>query len=195
MKRSIPFFNRMFQVKRIRNKSLMTITQRSEDGMPGAAGATGAQGPQGVQGVKGDAGTAGSQGAKGDTGSQGIQGFVGVSGSDATSKACEGIHFRSAAFSIYKTATVSSGTAVFHLTADGLSTGSALFPTAVIVDSVNVTISDSGISYQLAWVFSNGNKTITVTANKITTVSLITGILGQNSAANGIVVKLSVWGY
>jgi hypothetical protein len=46
----------------------------------------------------------------------------------------------------------------------------------------------------MSYAFSNGDKTLTVTANKLTTANILTGILGQ-AAANGAVVKLQVWGY
>lgn len=98
------------------------------------------------------------------------------------------------AFPIFKSLAVSSGTAIFNLTNDGLSTGTALFPNGVIADSVNATVSDATASYQMSWAFSNSNKTLTVTANKLTTANILSGILGQ-SAANSSVVKLSVWGY
>lgn len=108
--------------------------------------------------------------------------------------AYEGTTARSGAFPIFKSATVSGGTAIFYLTNDGTSTGTALFPNGVITDSVNATVSDATASYQMSWAFSNSNKTLTVTTNKLTTANILTGILGQ-SAANSSVVKLSVWGY
>lgn len=113
---------------------------------------------------------------------------------DKKSKAYEGTTLRNNAFPIFKSATVSSGTAVFHLTADGSSGGTALFPNAVITDSVNAFVSDAAASYQMACAFSNSNKTVTVTTNKLGTANILTGILGQ-VAGNGAVVKFSVWGY
>lgn len=109
-------------------------------------------------------------------------------------QAYDGITSRASAFPVFKDATVSGGTAVFHLTNDGLSTGTALFPNGVITDSVNATVSDATASYQMSWAFSNSNKTLTVTTNKLTTANILTGLLGQ-TAANSAVVKLSVWGY
>lgn len=109
-------------------------------------------------------------------------------------KAYEGTTLRTGAFPIFKSATVGSGSAVFHLTADGTSGGTALFPNGVIQDSVNAFVSDAAASYQMAYAFSNSNKTCTVTTNKLTTANILTGILGQASG-NGSVVKLSVWGY
>lgn len=111
-----------------------------------------------------------------------------------TVQAYDGTTQRLGAFPIYKDVTVSSGTAVFYLTNDNTSTGTALFSNGVIADSVNVTVSDAAASYQMSWAFSNSNKTLTVTTNKLTTANILTGILGQNPA-NGAVVKLSVWGY
>ncbi len=109
-------------------------------------------------------------------------------------KAYEGVTARANAFPIFKSATVASGVAVFHLTDNGTSGGNALFPNGVIADSVNAFVSDATASYQMSYAFSNGNKTLTVTANKLTTANILTGLLGQ-SAANGAVVKLSVFGY
>lgn len=109
-------------------------------------------------------------------------------------KAYEGTTSRADAFSIFKSSTVASGVAVFQLTFDGLSTGTALFPNGVISDSVNPIVNDSTASFQMSWAFSNSNKTLTITANKLTTANILTGLLGQ-AAANGSVVKLSVWGY
>lgn len=109
-------------------------------------------------------------------------------------KVFEGTTQRLAAFPIFKSVTVGSGVAVFHLTDSGLSGGNALFPNGVIADSVNAFVSDALASYQMSYAFSNSNKTLTVTANKLTTANILTGILGQSSA-NGAVVKLSVWGY
>lgn len=108
--------------------------------------------------------------------------------------AYEGISFRSHAFSVVKSATVGSGVAVFHLTEDGLSTGASLFPNGVIKDSTNVMVSDATASYQMSYAFSNSDKTVTVTTNKLTTANILTGLLGQ-TAANGSVVKLQVFGY
>lgn len=126
---------------------------------------------------------------------------VATSGSytDLTSKPTLGISYegtteRTNSFPIYKSATVSSGTAVFNLTSDGTSGGTALFPNGVITDSVQLTVYDATASYQMNPVFSNSNKTITVTTNKFTTVNILTGVLGQ-TAANGTVVKLTVYGY
>lgn len=109
-------------------------------------------------------------------------------------QAYEGTTQRTGTFPIFKSVTVSGGTAVFNLTSDGTSGGTALFPNGVIADSVNATVSDATASYQMSWAFSNSNKTLTVTANKLTTANILTGVLGQ-ATANGSVVKLSVWGY
>lgn len=91
-------------------------------------------------------------------------------------------------------ATVASGVAVFNITSDGTGTGTALFPNGGIMDSVNVFVSDATASYQMSAAWSNSNKTVTVTTNKLTTANILTGLLGQ-AAANGAVVKISVLGY
>lgn len=116
-----------------------------------------------------------------------------LSGAPSIGKAYIGTTQKVDSFRIYKNATVSAGVAVFNLTDDGLSTGTALFSNEVYTDSVNVAVSDATASYQMSWVFSNSNKTLTVTANKLTTANILTGLLGQ-AAANGAVVKLVVEG-
>lgn len=106
----------------------------------------------------------------------------------------EGTTQRTGAFPIFKSATVGSGIATFYLTADNTSSGTALCTNGVVQDSVSPTVSDALASYQMSWAFTNSNKTLTVTANKLTTANILTGILGQ-ATANGSVVKLSVWCY
>lgn len=108
-------------------------------------------------------------------------------------KAYEGTTLRTGAFPLFLSATVSSGTAVVHLTDTGLSGGNALCGT-VIQDSVSVIFNDSGSSFQQSWAWSNSNKTLTVTANKFTTANILSGILGQ-AAANASVAKITVWCY
>lgn len=112
----------------------------------------------------------------------------------AAQHAYQGTTERTGVFPVFKSATVGSGVAVFHFTNDGLSTGTALFPTGPITESVNCFVHDSAASYQMAGVWSNSNKTLTVTSNKLTTANILTGILGQ-SAANTAVVNVQVWGY
>lgn len=109
-------------------------------------------------------------------------------------KAYEGTSLHNGAFPIFKSATVSSGVAVFNFTADGTSTGTTLCTNGIIADSVNPIVSDATASYQMSWAFSNSNKTLTVTANKLTTANILTGILGQ-SAANSSAVKVTAWCY
>lgn len=109
-------------------------------------------------------------------------------------KAYEGTTLRTGAYPIFKNATVGSGVAVFHLTADGTSGGSSICPTGIIQDSIDVEVNDATASYQMSYALSNGNKTVTVTANKLTTANILTGILGQ-SAANTSVVRLVAWCY
>lgn len=108
--------------------------------------------------------------------------------------AYEGTTTRVNAFPLFKSATVGATTAVFNLTTDGTSGGTAIFPNGVIQDSVQLIVSDATASYQMSYAFSNVNKTLTVTANKLTTANILTGVLGQASAA-GAVVKLTVYGY
>lgn len=112
----------------------------------------------------------------------------------AASAAYEGTTQRTGSFPIFKSVTVGSGVAVFYLTADNTSGWTTLCTNGVIQDSVNVTVSDSTASYQASWAWTNSNKTLTVTTNKLTTANILTGVLGQ-AAANGSVMKLSVWCY
>lgn len=169
---------------------------KGDTGLTGAAGAKGDQGIQGMTGAPGAPGAkgdAGAQGLKGDTGLQGPKGDTGASGSNATVKAISGTTQKNAVLPVFKSAVVASGVAVFHLTDDGLSTGNALFA-EILQDSIQPIVNDATASYQMSWALSNSNKTLTVTCNKYTTASLLTGILGQSAAPNGTAVKLTVWG-
>lgn len=120
--------------------------------------------------------------------------YIDLSNKPALGISYEGTTQRTSSFPIFKSVTVASGVAVFNLTSDGTAGGTALFPNAVIQDSVNVSVSDATASYQMGWAFTNSNKTLTVTTNKLTTANILTGILGQ-ATGNGSVVKLTVWGY
>lgn len=91
------------------------------------------------------------------------------------------------------TANVTSGTATYQLTADGLSTGTALCPTGPKADTLNYLVSDSAAAYQMSYAFSNSNKTLTITVNKLTTANILTGVLGQSAAPNGTTVKAQLW--
>lgn len=95
-------------------------------------------------------------------------------------------------FRAIKNATVSGGTAIFYLTEDGTSAGNALF-SEVFADSIQLIVNDATSSYQFGWSLSADNKTLTVTANKLTTANILTGVLGQGQA-NGAVVRLTVDG-
>lgn len=101
---------------------------------------------------------------------------------------------RSSSFPVFLSATVSSGLAVFQLTTNGMSGGTAIFLNGVIQDSINLTVNDATAAYQMSWAFSNSNKTLTVTANKLTTANILTGVLGQGQA-NTASIKLQIWGY
>lgn len=120
--------------------------------------------------------------------------YADLTGKPTIGTAYEGTTTRTAAFPIFKSATVSTGTAVVNLTNDGTSGGTSLCTGGVIQDSVNVTFSDAASSYQQSWAFTNSNKTLTITANKFTSANILSGLLGQ-AAANGSVAKVSVWCY
>lgn len=108
--------------------------------------------------------------------------------------AYEATNARIASFPYFNSATISSGTATFQLTTDGKVNGTAIFPNGIITSSIRITFNDSLNSYQSSYVLSNGNKTLTITANKTTTVSLLTGIIGQ-TPANNVIVNIQIWGY
>lgn len=108
-------------------------------------------------------------------------------------KGYQGVTLKGGVFPVFKSATVASGAAVFHLTIDGLSTGAALFATTPIKESLNAFVSDATASYQMGAVWSNSDKTVTITVNKLTTANILTGLLGQ-TAANGAVINLQVFG-
>lgn len=117
-----------------------------------------------------------------------------TSATSAPPKAYQGTTLRTSVFPIFKSATVSGGVAIFYLTSDGTSTGTALFPNGIIEESINLFVSDSAASYQMAYTLTNSNKTLSVTTNKLGTANILTGILGQ-VAGNGATVRLQVWGY
>lgn len=109
-------------------------------------------------------------------------------------KAVSGTTTKSGYFPVVKSGTISSGTVAFHFTSDGTSGGTALFATGPDQDSVQLSFNDSAASYQPSWAWSNSNKTLTVTLNKLGTANILTGILGQVAAPNGFVVKVIVFG-
>lgn len=120
--------------------------------------------------------------------------YTDLSGKPTLDISYEGTTQRTGSFPIFKSATVASGVAVVHLTTDGNSGGTALCTNGIIQDSVSPITNDALALYQMSWAFSNSNKTLTVTANKFTTANILSGVLGQ-AAANGSVVKVSVWCY
>lgn len=85
---------------------------------------------------------------------------------------------------------VATGVAVVQLTADGTSTGTALFPNGI--DYMKAEISDAGNSYNYGYALTNSNKTLTVTASVI---NVALGLLSFASAANGKTVNILVKGY
>lgn len=112
----------------------------------------------------------------------------------------EGITKRLNCFPVYKSVVVASGTAVAHMTADGTAGGASLCPNGVIQDSLNIFVHDVATSYQASGVWSNSNKTLTLTVNKYTggltgnLLNILNLLLGQ-AQANGASVKITVWCY
>lgn len=122
-------------------------------------------------------------------------GVITINAASAGTTAIVGTTAKTGTFRVYQTGTITTaGTMVFQLTADGTSTGTALFPNETFTDSVQPIVNDPTSSYQFGWAFSNSNKTLTVTVNKLTTANLLTGVLGQAAAPTGTVVKLVVEG-
>lgn len=119
--------------------------------------------------------------------------FNDLSNKPVVTKVYSGTTLKSAPVFYTNSATVSSGVVVFHITDTGLSGGNALFPNGPITTSLNAFVSDSAASYQMAGAWSNSNKTLTITTNKLGTANILTGILGQ-VAGNGSVVNVQVWG-
>lgn len=127
----------------------------------------------------------------GPTGATGVVGATGVAGVDA--KYYAGTTQKTLPIIVTKTASVSSGVAVFHFTNDGTSGGTALFTNGPDTNSVAPSVNDAAASYQFGWAWSNSNKTLTITTNKLTTANILSGVLGQ-AAANGSTCTVTVWG-
>lgn len=136
-------------------------------------------------------GATGPTGPTGVTGSTGTAGATGPTGVNA--KYYAGAVQKTQPIVVTKSATVSSGTAVFHFTSDGTSTGTTLFPNGPDLNSIVPYVNDASASYQFGWVWTNSNKTLTITTNKLTTANILSGILGQ-TAANGSACTVTVWG-
>lgn len=81
-----------------------------------------------------------------------------------------------------------SGLAVFNLTADNTSTGTALCPTAV--SAVNVDVNSSTAAYGTSWAMSG--KVLTVTVTQPTSL-LSLGILPNVAVASGVTVNARVF--
>lgn len=77
---------------------------------------------------------------------------------------------------INKSSTVAggAGNAVFNLTADGTSGGTALCPNGVMLNSPNLSVNDATAPYQFGWTWSNSNKTMTVLAQKASGLAVLT---------------------
>lgn len=67
-----------------------------------------------------------------------------------------------------------AGNAIFNLTNDGTSTGTALCPNGVMLNSPNLSVNDATAPYQFSWAWSNSNKTMTVLAQKASGLAVLT---------------------
>lgn len=80
-----------------------------------------------------------------------------------------------------------SGQTVIYLTADGTSTGTALFPTGI--DTINIQLnSSSSAIYGAGYALSNSNKTLTVTVVQV-------ALLGLSVVSSGVGVNVWIKGY
>lgn len=109
-----------------------------------------------------------------------------------TSKIVVGGTAHNSAFPIAKSATVASGNAVFHLTTNELSGGTAVCANGnVYLDSLQLRAEEGTTPHAFGTpALSNSNKTLTIPVSKI---APILGILNLNQAANGSVIKATVW--
>lgn len=96
--------------------------------------------------------------------------------------------------------TNASGVAVFQLTNDGTSTGTAIFPNGVLIKSVSPTPNDSTTFFGYSWgALTNSGKTLSITVTKSATPLL--SLLGINilgapiAAVSGVSVNVVVMGY
>lgn len=112
--------------------------------------------------------------------------------------AYEDVNNRSNSFWITANATVGATSAVYQLTSDGTSTGTALCTNGVIVGSVQPVARDATLPYSYGTpVVSNSNRTLTIPVNKssgiLTVLSL--SVLGAPVVATGSSVDMAVMCY
>lgn len=97
---------------------------------------------------------------------------------------------------VSKTAAVAggAGNAVFNITSDGISTGAALCPNGVMLNSPNISVNDATAPYQFSWAWSNSNKTMTVLSQKASGLAVLTfTLLGVPSPVpNGTSVNATI---
>lgn len=82
------------------------------------------------------------------------------------------------------------GLAVFQLTTDGTSSGTAIFNN---IYGINVDINASDSAYGYSWATTNANRTLTVTVVKPGTL-LGLGLIPYVAAANGVSISARVFG-
>lgn len=97
---------------------------------------------------------------------------------------------------VNKTATVAggAGNALFYITNDGTSTGTALCPNGTMLNSPNISVNDATAPYQFSWAWSNSNKTLTVLSQKASGLAVLTfTLLGIPAPVpNGTVVNATI---
>lgn len=89
-----------------------------------------------------------------------------------------------------------AGQAVFYLTSDKTSSGTALYST---IDNVTPGVNNADLNYSFGWIYNSGTKALTVTAkaaNGINVSLLGLTLLGTpQAAANGVPVLVTVKGH
>jgi len=96
------------------------------------------------------------------------------------------------AFIYSSKATTSSGSAVFYITDNGLSSGNAVFNN-VYADSISIVVYGNSASYQpFTPTVSADKKSITISVNQVTNISVLSLLFV--AASNGVDVRLWVMG-
>lgn len=87
--------------------------------------------------------------------------------------------------------TNASGIATIYITNDGTSSGTAAFST-IVAQSISPLAVGAASNYQIANAVISG-KTLTVTVNQLGSVVL--GLVNVTSAAAGVTIQGTLWGY
>ncbi len=87
-----------------------------------------------------------------------------------------------------------AGQAVFYITSDKTSSGTALYST---IDAVIPLVNDASQNYTYGWSYNSTTKALTVTCktNLTAVIALLTVILGPTNAPNGTNINVTVKGH